>query len=295
MYVLGAHRDLARARYRLAEFGDAEAALILAVPSFDVDDLRVHQNEFRVGILFEGDVDDRQPLRNADLGGRQANTVGGIHRLEHVFHQLFQVTVEITDGSSRFLKYRVAKLNDRINHLIVLYLLAVAFEVSERLAHGVAAELFESAARQSQRNHRFCGNACRGHHTDIGTLVGGFDRLSGGEIHRLQGPPQGGNRFQVAAHPDLLAIGNPTFDAARVVPAARKSRVATRSVIGYFIMHRGARGSGRGYAYPNLNRLDGLKRHNSSGEQRVQSLIPLGVGTQPGRNAVSNNFKDATD
>src|SRR5438270_9733967 len=42
--VLGADGDFARAGDGLAEFGNAEAAFILAVPAFGVDDLRIAEN-----------------------------------------------------------------------------------------------------------------------------------------------------------------------------------------------------------------------------------------------------------
>src|SRR5581483_533458 len=81
--ILRANRDLARAGYGLAEVRNAEAAFVLRVMSFAMNDLGVNQDELRAGILLEGDIDDRQTLGNANLGCRESHTMRRVHRLEH--------------------------------------------------------------------------------------------------------------------------------------------------------------------------------------------------------------------
>src|SRR5438128_12700648 len=77
--VLSAHRSLAGTRDRFAKFGDAEAPLILCVLSFSVNDLGIHQDQLRLGILFESYIDDCQPLGNTDLRRCQADSMSRIH------------------------------------------------------------------------------------------------------------------------------------------------------------------------------------------------------------------------
>ena len=63
----------------LAEIGDAEAAFALSVAAFGVNDFGINENEFGVGILLEGDVDDGDAAGDADLRGGQTDAVGGVH------------------------------------------------------------------------------------------------------------------------------------------------------------------------------------------------------------------------
>src|SRR5438105_15695200 len=77
--VLSAHRSLAGTRDRFAKSGNAEAAFILFVLSFSVNDLGIHQHQLRLGILFESYIDDCQSLGNTDLRRRQTHSMGRIH------------------------------------------------------------------------------------------------------------------------------------------------------------------------------------------------------------------------
>src|SRR5438046_1618397 len=77
--VLSAHRSLAGTRDRFAKSGNAEAAFILFVLSFSVNDLGIHQHQLRLRILFESYIDDGKSLGNTDLRRRQTHSVSRIH------------------------------------------------------------------------------------------------------------------------------------------------------------------------------------------------------------------------
>src|SRR5215472_6516447 len=235
--VLSADSDFTRARDRLTEFRNAQAALILALPPLGVDDLWIHQHQLSFGIFFEGDINYCQALRDADLGRGQANAVGGIHGFEHVRDEFFQISVKHLDGSRRCLEHRIAIFNDGINHSVVFYLLAVALKISQGLAQGIAAEFLQRAAGEGEGDHSLGRDTGGGNHTDIGTFVGGLHRFSGGKINRLQGTAQSGDRLKVTAEAYLLAIRNAAFDAASMIAASRKASVAARRPINYFIMY----------------------------------------------------------
>ena len=53
---------------------------------------------------------------DADLRGGQADAVGGVHGLEHVFDEFFQFFVEDGDGFGGLLENRVAEFYDGIDH-----------------------------------------------------------------------------------------------------------------------------------------------------------------------------------
>src|SRR5215469_15627931 len=224
--VLSADSDFTWARDRLAEFGNAEAALILALPPLAVDDLRIHQHQLSFGIFFEGDINYCQALRDADLGRCQADAVGGIHGFEHVRDEFFQISVKHFDGSRRCLEHRIAIFNDGINHSVVFYLLAVAMKISQGLAHGIAAEFLQRAAGEGEGDHGLCRDTGGRNHTDIGTFVGGLDRFAGSKIDRLQGAAQSRDRLKVTAKAYLLAVRNTALDATSMIAASRKASVA---------------------------------------------------------------------
>src|SRR5437667_11470362 len=77
--VLSAHRSLAGTRDGFAKSGNAEAAFILFVLSFSVNDLGIHQHQLRLRILFESYIDDGKSLGNTDLRRCQADSVSCIH------------------------------------------------------------------------------------------------------------------------------------------------------------------------------------------------------------------------
>ena len=152
-------------------------------------------------------------------------------------------------------------------------------------------------AGDGQRDHGFRRHARRGHHANVRSLVarGGF--LAGIEADRLEGAAQGGNRLQISAHHDVLAVGDAAFDAAGVVLRAGKAGglagVGGRVVDG--VVDLGAEGLGRGDAAADFDRLDRLQAHHGPGQQAVEALVPVGVGAQAGRHPVRDDFEDAVD
>jgi len=85
------------------------------------------------------------------------------------------------------------------------------------------------------------GNAGGRNHAYIRALIRGLDRLARSKIHRAQRTPQGGNRFQIAAHQDVLPIRNATFNSARVIGCAREASESclTAFVVADLVMHGG--------------------------------------------------------
>src|SRR5438093_12121901 len=78
-HILSTHRNLAGTRDWFPKFGNAKAPFILCVLSFSVSDLGIHQDQLRLGILFESYIDDCQSLGNTDLRRRQTHSMGRIH------------------------------------------------------------------------------------------------------------------------------------------------------------------------------------------------------------------------
>ena len=86
--------------------------------AFFVNDLRIGQNQLGAGIFFECDVNDGQPLRDPNLRSREANSLGLVHGLKHVLNQFLEFVSELRDRLSKFFKYRISKLYDRIDHAV---------------------------------------------------------------------------------------------------------------------------------------------------------------------------------
>ena len=76
----------------------------------------IGNHQLGVWIFLESHVNDRQPLRNSDLRRRQSDSVRRVHRLEHVIHQLFQMSIENSDRFGRLFEDRIAKLHNGIDH-----------------------------------------------------------------------------------------------------------------------------------------------------------------------------------
>src|SRR5580698_5458432 len=187
MRILGTNRDLLGARYRLPKFRNAETSFRLSMLPFLMKNLRIRQHKFGVRIFLESDIDHSQSLGDAYLGRSQTDSMSFIHGLEHVVDQLSQFVVENRHRLTGPLQYRVAKFYDGIDHSVVLQLLAVALKITQRFGHGVAAKLLECAAGQCKSHHGLAGNARGGDNAYIRAFVGCFHRLTGGEIHRLEG------------------------------------------------------------------------------------------------------------
>jgi len=184
--ILRAHGDLIGAGNVLAKVGDTEASFALLVLALGVDDYGIDDDKPGVRVFFEGYVDDRDAASDADLRRGEADAVRGVHRLEHVIGELFQVIVENGDCFGRPLKDRVAKFYDWIDHLsldlfrsVFLQLLTVTFEISLHFEHGVAAEFFEGTPGDGERDHRFGRDAGRWNYAHVGALVSSFDWLAG--------------------------------------------------------------------------------------------------------------------
>src|SRR5208283_1658640 len=166
-------------------------------------------------------------------------------------------------------------------------------KIPQGLTHGVAAKFFEGAPGQSKSNHGFGRNSGGWDDTNVRALVCRPHRFAGGEIDGLKRTPQGGNRLQIAAHADLFSIGNAAFNSASVVVGAGKGCKTGAVTVTNFIVNGGARRSSGGNAGADLHRLHRLQRHNRSGQQGIETLIPLRVRAQPGWNAVGDYLEDS--
>src|SRR5215469_11636399 len=90
----------------------------------------------------------------------------------------FQVSVSSCRPKSPLLETRNSKLE-----LESLQLLQIPVKISASLGHGVAAEFFEGAARQRERDHGLTRNSRRGHDANIRALVRRLHRLASFEVH----------------------------------------------------------------------------------------------------------------
>jgi hypothetical protein len=84
--------------------------------AFGMNDFRIDEDEFGVGIFLEGDVDDSNAASNADLRGGKSDSVGSVHGLEHVRDELLQFFVEDGYGLRRLFENWIAEFYDGINH-----------------------------------------------------------------------------------------------------------------------------------------------------------------------------------
>ena len=73
-----------------------------SLAAFGMNDLRIDQDDLGFGIFLEGTSITAMRLADADLRRRQADAMGGVHRLEHVVDQLPQFVVETVTGSAGF-------------------------------------------------------------------------------------------------------------------------------------------------------------------------------------------------
>src|SRR5687768_3048006 len=75
------------------DLGDRETPLFSAGGAFGVDDLGVHDHD-RVVL----DVDDGEALRSPDLRRGKPDSLGGVHRLEHVIGEATELVGHAVDG-----------------------------------------------------------------------------------------------------------------------------------------------------------------------------------------------------
>ena len=79
--------------------GDREAALFIGQGLFRrPDDLGVHEETRRFGLVLARQVHDDHPLGDADLDRGEADAWGLVHGLQHVIHQGAHRIVDHGDG-----------------------------------------------------------------------------------------------------------------------------------------------------------------------------------------------------
>src|ERR1700761_612801 len=114
-------------------------------------------------------------------------------------------------------------------------LFAVAVEVALELVEAVAAELLEHQARDGECNHGLACDACCRDDTDVRPLVRCLRGLARFERDGAKRTAQRGDRLQVAAHHDILAVGHAALDAACIIFLAAETREA---FVGLFVFSR---------------------------------------------------------
>ena len=85
--IAGPHPDARRAGHLLGQVGDRKAALLLLLLAVALDDDRVDEDDHGPRIRPDGEVDDRDPLVQADLRSRQPDSGRGMAGLDHVGDQ----------------------------------------------------------------------------------------------------------------------------------------------------------------------------------------------------------------
>src|SRR5262249_55660621 len=113
--VLCADGRLKGALHVSAEVRKAQAALIVDLRTFLMNDLRVDQHDLAVRIFLERNIYNSDAARDADLRRGESNAVSGIHRFEHVFSELLQLCIEDGDFGCGLFADRVRPFNDGIN------------------------------------------------------------------------------------------------------------------------------------------------------------------------------------
>ena len=113
--VLRAQGYEVRPHHVAAEPGDREAALLLALFAFRVDDFRIGKNNFRFGILSGGHVHDGDTHAQSDLRRGQPDSLRRVHGSKHVFGELLELGVEFCDRRGRLLQDRIGILHDLVD------------------------------------------------------------------------------------------------------------------------------------------------------------------------------------
>ena len=90
---------------------DREAALVSGLLPVRLNDLGVDHG---IGLaLVLRDIDDHQPLEDADLGGREPHSARLIHGLQHIPGQIPDPGGHLLDGLRFFLQNGVSHFSDR--------------------------------------------------------------------------------------------------------------------------------------------------------------------------------------
>src|ERR1700679_1027794 len=156
--------------------------------------------------------------------------------------------------------------------------MAVAGVFAMKLAEAVAAELFEDAAGNGEGDHSLARHPSGGDDAYIRALIGCLGGLAGLKGDRGERPPKRGDRFEVAADDEILAIGHAAFKTARVVVLAGELGEGLRTLgqltdistsVADRIVDLGARGLGGGDAAAELYGFDGLEAHDGLGQEAV--------------------------
>src|SRR6185369_5937255 len=114
--VLCLDGDFFRTRDVFAELRKTQTAFGRGLTTFSLDDLRIGENDFGLGIFLEGDVYDGEMQGDADLRCGQADAMGFVHRFEHIVDELFELAIKFSYGSGGRFEYGIAKLHYGIDH-----------------------------------------------------------------------------------------------------------------------------------------------------------------------------------
>src|SRR5690348_1106518 len=117
--VLGADGDVERTQNISAKTRDGEAALLLALLAFGVENDGIGEDELGFGIFARSDVDDGQIQIEANLRGGKADALRGVHGLEHFVRELDEGVVEFLDIPRGFFQNGGAEFCDRMDHSLL--------------------------------------------------------------------------------------------------------------------------------------------------------------------------------
>src|SRR5260370_1270593 len=181
-------------------------------------------------------------------------------------------------------------------HSIRSNLRAIAIEVSLQLTQRVTTKLLSYQARHGGRDPRPRRYTGCWHNTDIAALIRCLHGLAGLEADAGEGPAQGGDGLEIAAHDDVFAVGDTAFDAAGVVLLARDlGEGFVGALVADRIVDSRPEGCGGGDSAAQFDSLDGLKAHDGLREEAVQSLVPVGMSADARRKAVDDDLEDSAD
>jgi hypothetical protein len=169
----------------------------------------------------------------------------------------------------------------------------IAFKVLVRLSERIAAKFLQERRGQHKCHHGLACHACGGHDADVRALVRGFDGLLSDKVGSLKWPAQCRDRLQVAAHDDVLTIGDPAFEPAGAIGGAAKAFL--RCIVTYLVLHFGTVGSGAGHPGTDLYALYCLDGHHRAGEPPVELFVPLRVAAQARHDIVRDHLEDSAD
>ncbi len=311
----------------LVDIRKAEAAFLFELLTAAIDDLGVDKDELIFRSLFKAYVYHCDLLGDAYLRSSKADTLGGVHAVEHLFDELSQFRGEFGDWLTLFQQDGVGVFDDRVElgggladgvagHLAGYAsfggciefgfgghdsegfdLGTVALVVALEFEEAIAAEFFQNRAGDGEGDHGLGGDTGGGDDADVGALIGCFGGLAGCEGDRGEGATKGRDGLEVAADDEVLAVGHAAFETAGVVVLAGESgeRAGVPFGVGDGVVDLRAGGLGCRDAAAEFDGFDGLKAHDGLGQEAVEALIPVDVGADAGGKAVDDDLKDAAD